>query len=1355
MKRLSARFNRRPSKAKSGAVQAIGEEEKAKKEKDEDEDDVEAAAEEARVSELLRAWTSAKGVNKEERMLREKLSDQFVAFTVGEHSKSERLDEKEVIRNKLKEYPQWMHITDRLFELGFDTMDKLKKATDADLSAAGLWSFMDRWKLLGAIKEWSVRGKLDLSMEDVATLPDGPLKIHGDLDVGTSRLKKLPDDYEVVGHFRVSFSNHLTALPSGWIVRNDFAAERCIRLTTIGENLEVGGALTLVRCEALENLPADINVMGDINLSHCKSIRYLPDNLHVRGNLNLKRCEKLKALPTGLRVNGKLTLRYTRIRSIPEDAQLNGSLDVADCDGFELRDGSVIGGSLLLDEWTFTKLPNGLHIKENLDLEILSMPSIPGIRVDGVLRLGSSLETIEAPLHVGKALFLVSCSAKLPAGTFVEGKIEMQNCHAREAVSGIRVGDSFSINNCLRLKELSDLEVGGNLQVVSCNALTSIGSDVRVRHDVRFQNCRKLAKLPDNWHVGALELLSTTNLAKLPCNLHVDDQLHISNANIKLFPDDIIVNGGISIDRCPLLELPGHIVVIHGNLRVESEFFEGLPDRLSVNGSLDLSGCKNLVNLSGHLKVGKDILVSNCPKLETLLPDNFHALGTVNASNCPKLEKIGKNVEIERDFILQRCAALKSIDYIYVGNTLNASGCGSLTKLGNNVRVGMDLNLSDCPALKDLPETVRTAGTFSLRCCTSLVTLPPGLDIGWDLILTDTKIAELPKKGRIRGDLVAENLGELKVVPKDLVIDGHLALRGCRALHSILMPWNNIYSLDITGTAIKELPDKLHIKGDAYFGNTQIEKLPDDLRVEGELGLTGCANLKALPEGLSVGKSILANQCRALVSLPSSMQVQGDLFLGDAVSLEKLPDQLEVAGVLECSGCSLLWSAGTSVHVGGNAFFSMCVSLGSLPEDLDVGGDLDLFGCARLSVIPGEVFVGASFLLTECISVSTLPQQILDWPLMANGQKHAIDLTGSGIFDDELANLRARVGPGVVLHVSRPNASPVMNFNKLDQAVKYWVEKAYPNDEGENIEDLERDLNLEQYVPISMLRGVLLFLSKLTGAKEFQSEDMRTSLAKRVVEVLELIVLEEDARDEILTRMADSIDACNDKPIGALNQMGVIARTVKARGDRAALRKLAVGIARLQVVQKHADMKIRSFKRPVDEVVIHLRFEVALAQDLDLPVSALDMLFTNFVLVTDAELQAAKDEALAVTGEGEEFESWLKTWTEWQRQLRLETVREIKFSRLKRNSQRFSLSWTNLIGDPMDDPVRIGKNVWSLNDLLKHWLKTGMDLNNQVRTIEDMKTITRCKSLPRVKGNHLKLDKAAIEASKIVEEDEP
>ncbi|GBG34266.1 Importin subunit alpha [Hondaea fermentalgiana] len=311
------------------------------------------------------------------------------------------------------------------------------------------------------------------------------------------------------------------------------------------------------------------------------------------------------------------------------------------------------------------------------------------------------------------------------------------------------------------------------------------------------------------------------------------------------------------------------------------------------------------------------------------------------------------------------------------------------------------------------------------------------------------------------------------------------------------------------------------------------------------------------------------------------------------------------------------------------------------------------------------------------------------------------------------------------------------SFQSLGEAVTFWRDKANEGVDEESEEYFD-ELLVDPYVSADNVRGVLVFLSKLRISQEFQNTSMQTGLARRVMDGLETLCSDEFAREEIIARMVDSVDTCGDKPIWALNQISLVSRVAHARGNKEELRKVGRGVMNLDIVHEHVRRVIDKFVKRnggVDDVCVYLRFEIELREDLDLPVSAQDMIYSTYVQIDKADLEAARTACKEVDDEA--FEVWLSAWPEWIREERREFADETDWAELdqeelSRNSLRDSL--TNLFGDPVEDPIRLldpdhpGKRpVWSLKDLLRHWVATGMDLHGVHRSTDDLRSnLRRC-----------------------------
>jgi hypothetical protein len=173
-------------------------------------------------------------------------------------------------------------------------------------------------------------------------------------------------------------------------------------------------------------------------------------------------------------------------------------------------------------------------------------------------------------------------------------------------------------------------------------------------------------------------------------------------------------------------------------------------------------------------------------------------------------------------------------------------------------------------------------GDLELRNCTSLTTLPAGLQVGVDLFLSGcTSLTTLPADLQVGGGLFLSDCTSFTTLPADLQVGGELFLAGCTSLTTIPADLHVGLTLHLSGcTSLTTLPADLQVKRDLELRNcTSLTALPAGLQVKKDLDLMGCISLTTLPAGLKVGWSLNLIGCTSLTTLPGSLEVGQYLFL--------------------------------------------------------------------------------------------------------------------------------------------------------------------------------------------------------------------------------------------------------------------------------------------------------------------------------------------------------------------------------------------------------------------------------------------------------------------------------------------
>lgn len=101
-----------------------------------------------------------------------------------------------------------------------------------------------------------------------------------------------------------------------------------------------------------------------------------------------------------------------------------------------------------------------------------------------------------------------------------------------------------------------------------------------------------------------------------------------------------------------------------------------------------------------------------------------------------------------------------------------------------------------------------------------------------------------------------------------------------------------------------ELHDAVHVPGDLTISDPAVAYLCNTLRVEGDLNLSGCTNLEALPEQLIVKGALIIDGCIHIKRLPSGMREVNDFSAMGCTALETLEPIGAFRGRVNLVGCA-------------------------------------------------------------------------------------------------------------------------------------------------------------------------------------------------------------------------------------------------------------------------------------------------------------------------------------------------------------------------------------------------------------------------------------------------------------------
>jgi len=793
-------------------------------------------------------------------------------------------------------------------------------------------------------------------------------------------------------------------------------------------------------------------------------------------------------------------------------------------------------------------------------------------------------------------------------------------------------------------------------------------------------------------------------------------------------------SGASTIDD---LELPRRVRVMGDATFVSCA--EPVFDRLeafSVEGLLWIQNCPQITSIPEYVQLGRSLVVSNTP-ITSIRVTPMNASRELDLVHLMDLEEL---THIE--------------DHVRVA-TMRIEHCTKLSRLSpQSVRVG--LSLSDCPNMHQVPdlklqvlELKRCDLLSSIKATVTRSLVVVGLPLlasipGFRLksielehcpklekvsaqasdkltIVSCPLISKLPAEKRLR-HLILNRCNSIKL-PKTLVVKSSCFIAYCRLISDLPTGFSKIRDMiRITGCTIKELPAMCRAETVELRHCNELQRLGDGVTPQFLL-VTGCRKITAIEDYnvLSKAKSKLNGssdnrldehagwellRCRSLSRLPK-VGVLDALDISQCPALTEIDPQLQIQNldISDCSGLTRFGGSQEFPRESETLCIENCSNLVVL-EHLQVK-DLFINNCSSFNTLAPSVSVSTLLNLSLLPSLTTLP-------IFLPENTKTIELTTTGIRPvrlDELERVARRHGNEFEWYDSDGyeydfSENQDIGFKTVDEAVTFWGDLSKYDMKG---------IELGRIVPEYYKDGLLKFLSKLRTSAEFQREETREGLARRIVEVLETINDDEYSREEILLRCVDSVDRCNDKPIWALNQITLTTLISKARGNRKKLRDLGHSIMRLDVVHEHAKNKIAELgsQGEVDDVCVYLKYEISLRESLDLPVSAQHMLFPSYIKIKKSELAATREAAAAITDE--DLEIWLSAWPEWQRQLRLEAAEAVTWQDLETTTvtKRISLSLTTFSGDPMSNPVLVGKRgPWCFEELIDRWVATGMDFAN-------------------------------------------
>ncbi|TYI03282.1 hypothetical protein ES332_A11G327000v1 [Gossypium tomentosum] len=456
-----------------------------------------------------------------------------------------------------------------------------------------------------------------------------------------------------------------------------------------------------------------------------------------------------------------------------------------------------------------------------------------------------------------------------------------------------------------------------------------------VELDMRYSNVKQLWEgKQDLGNLKVIRLHHSKNLVRIP---DLSSATNLEKINLRWCFNLIELPSSLQhLEKLTLLNFS-----FCKNLRSLPSFYKA-----TSLTKLYLSGCSNLFSI-GEVSPNVTKLCLEGIAIEEL-PSSIECLSNLRVFylwGCRRLKSLPSSIHKLKSleyFDLQGCSRLEIfpeiMDTMERLRVLDLSGT-ALKGLPSSIDnlVGLeDLRLNYCEDLVCLPKSfykLESLENFNLGNCSILETFPEILDTMeemYKLDLSGTALKELPSSiTNLIGlkDLRLNNCQNLICLPNSFYKLKSLelfSLEGCSRLEifpEIMETMERLYELDLSGTALKELPSSIaNLIGLKYLGLNNCENLvclPDSfykLKSLEIFNVKGCSRLEIFPEIMDTMERLYELDLigTALKELPSSIGnliSLKDFRLNNCENLIYLPNSFYKLQSLEkfnLKGCSRL-----------------------------------------------------------------------------------------------------------------------------------------------------------------------------------------------------------------------------------------------------------------------------------------------------------------------------------------------------------------------------------------------------------------------------------------------------------------
>ena len=284
-----------------------------------------------------------------------------------------------------------------------------------------------------------------------------------------------------------------------------------------------------------------------------------------------------------------------------------------------------------------------------------------------------------------------------------------------------------------------------------------------------------------------------------------------------------------------------------------------------------------------------------------------------------------------------------------------------------------------------------------------------------------------------------------------------------------------------------------------------------NISVKKFLLISRCPDLRTISANLFVGGDLLINRCPLLASIDGAVTVKGGMTIPHTPSLVDMPGTFFISGPLYIMCSSHLRDLSGSYSTECSAVINRCKRLRDLSGRFNVGESLDLSRCQRLTNLSGTFAVGGEIDLNHCTRLRFVPDWITSLGRDSTGDIRNVDLEFSGLPDTSIDQLHSAKIPGMRFHTTREiDRQPMKEFNNWQEGLAFWSALAHSN----------KDLPQLTLQP-DQAEDMLDFFEQLTSTQEYRDKKYRPILARRLMQVIPLVLTDNHLREEALTHISN------------------------------------------------------------------------------------------------------------------------------------------------------------------------------------------------------------------------------------------